>query len=379
MKILLLTSEFDPYRGGIGAYAREIALAASELGHKVALVAPDYFTDQSALDEGFPFSVRRYRGKIPSWSKLPARIRLVRAIAARENFDIVHAVDWPFYLPLALSSYRRRSHCVVTFHGSEINFMRHPRRAIPVALSRFWTGWADYVANSHFTAGHLLQTFPQTPKDRVRAIPLGVNASWLCGRVDRAEARARMNIADERFVLVSLGRITPRKGHMIVCEALTRLPPEIAGRIEWRIVGPSVEEGYAAALRRAIAAARIDATFHGALEQGEIELLLSAADVFCLPWFWDDQQQFEGFGLVYLEAGAIGLPSIASNSGGVPDAILDGKTGLLAPPNDSAAVAAAIRHLFENPRRRAELGAGARAHAQASTWTRVAQETYGAA
>lgn len=376
MKILLLTSEFDPYRGGIGAYAREIALAASELGHDVTVVAPDYLHDQSALDSAFPFAVRRYRGKTPSWSKLPERIRLVRAIAARENFDLVHAVDWPFYLPLALSPFRRRSRCIVTFHGSEINFMRNPRRGIPVALARFWNGWTDYVANSHFTAGHLVRTFPQAPKDKVHAIPLGVNASWLRGRIDRAEARARLNIADERFVLVSLGRITPRKGHMIVREALASLPDEIARRIDWRIVGPSLEEDYAAALRQAIAESKVNAIFHGVLSQSEIEVLLSAADAFCLPGFWDDKQQFEGFGLVYLEAGALGVPSIATNTGGVPDAIIDGKTGILVPPNDTAAVASAIRLLFENQDQRAKLGAGAIAHAQASTWTRVAQATY---
>jgi phosphatidyl-myo-inositol dimannoside synthase len=376
MKILLLTSEFDPCRGGIGAYAREIALAAREIGHAVTLVAPDYLSDQTALDSALPIAVRRYRGKTPSWFKLPERIRLVRAIAAREKFDVVHAVDWPFYLPLALSPFRGRSRCVVTFHGSEINFMRHPRRALPVALARFWNGWADYVANSHFTAGHLVRTFPQAPKDKVHAIPLGVNRRWLNGRIDRADARARLKIAEDYFVLVSLGRITPRKGHMIVREALANLPRDISSKIDWNIVGPSQEEDYAAALRRAVAASGLNATFHGALSQAEIEVLLSAADAFCLPGFQDDKQQFEGFGLAYLEAGALGVPSIAARMGGAPEAVLDGETGLLTPPNDARAVAEAIRFLFENPVDRARLASGARAHAQASTWTRVARATY---
>ena len=376
MKILVLTSEFDPYRGGIGTYAREIALAATKLGHDVTLVAPDYLADQTEADKIFPFAVRRYPGKTPSWSKLPERIRLVRAIARSERFDCVHAADWPFYLPLALSSFRRKAGCVVTFHGSEINFMRHPRRSIPVALSRFWNGWTDYVANSRFTAEHLLRTFPQVPREKVRAVPLGVNESWLRGAVDRAWARDQLQIPEDRFVLVSLGRITPRKGHMIVCEALARLPPDISRRIEWRIVGPSLEEDYAAKLRQAIADSKVNAKFDGVLSQSAIEILLSAADAFCLPGFWDDKQQFEGFGLVYLEAAALGVPSIGTNSGGVPDAIRDGETGLLVPPNDAAAVAEAIRFLFENPGKRKALAAGARAHAEASSWTRVAKATY---
>jgi glycosyltransferase involved in cell wall biosynthesis len=376
MKILLLTSEFAPYCGGIGSYARELALAASELGHDVTVVAPDYHDDQTERDSAFPFAVRRYRGKNPSWSKLPERIGFVRSLAAREEFDVVHAADWPFYLPLALSPFRRKSRCVVTFHGSEINLMRHKRRAIPVAMARFWNGWADYVANSHFTASHLRRTFPQVPIDKVRPIPLGVNADWLRGRIDRDDARTRLRIANDRFVLVSIGRITPRKGHMIVCKALSLLPATISSAIDWRVVGPSFDFAYATALRRAVAESRIDATFHGVLSQGEIEVLLSAADAFCLPGFCDDKQQFEGFGLVYLEAGALGVPSIGAHSGGVSDAILDGKTGILAPPNDPAAVAAAIRLLFENERQRTKLAEGARAHAEKSTWARVALATY---
>jgi phosphatidyl-myo-inositol dimannoside synthase len=375
-KILLLTSEFDPYRGGIGTYARELALAAVELGHNVTVVAPDYAADQTAADRAFPFEVRRYHGTTPSWSKLPERIRLVRSIASKETFDWVHAADWPFYLPLALSPFRRRTRCVVTFHGSEINLMRSPRRAIPVALSRFWNGWTNYVANSRFTAEHLVRTFPQTPKDKVFAIPLGVNASWLRGRVDRAEARARLNLPPDRFVLVSLGRLTPRKGHMIVGKALASLPPEMSRRIHWSIVGPAYEGDYAAALRQTVAASEIDGVFRGVLSQSEIELLLSAADAFCLPGFWDNKEQFEGFGLVYLEAGALGVPSIATDTGGVSDAVIDQISGILVPPNDVAAVAAAIRRLFENPDERAALAEGARAHAERSPWTRVARLTY---
>ena len=377
MKILLATSEFDPFRGGIGTYVREMALAASELGHRVTVLAPDYHRDQSALDAGFPFKSVRYGGKTASWSQLPARVRLVRAVAAREAFDIVHAADWPFFLPLALSPFRRKARCIVTFHGSEINWMRHPRRALPVSLCNFWNGWADYVANSHFTAEHLIRKFPQVPREKVRAVPLGVNASWLRGRIDRAEARARLGVADNRFLLVSLGRLTPRKGHGVVRQALAALPPAISSRIDWSIIGSPEDEDHVAALRRTVSESRLNATFHGALGQDDVRLILSAADVFCLPGFRDDQQRFEGFGLVYLEAGALGLPSIATDAGGVPDAVIHGKTGLLVPPNDPDAVASAIRQMFENPDRPAALGQGARAHAEASTWTAVARATYG--
>jgi hypothetical protein len=100
MKILLLTSEFWPVNGGISTYARETALAATRLGAKVTLIAPDYGIATHAEDHRLPYVVRRFGGGVHSRRDLPAKVALVRRIVNDEEHHIVHAADWPFFIPV---------------------------------------------------------------------------------------------------------------------------------------------------------------------------------------------------------------------------------------------------------------------------------------
>ena len=103
-----------------------------------------------------------------------------------------------------------------------------------------------------------------------------------------------------------------------------------------------------------------------------------ASDFFCLTGLPDTTGRVEGFGLVYLEAGAAGLPSIATEVGGVPDAVLADETGILVPPSVES-ISQAIAELAADRGLRAILAAGASAHARALSWERCAATTYGLA
>jgi len=376
MKILLLSSEFPPRRGGIGTYSRELAEAAAGLGHQVTVLAADYGGDQSALDATFPFKVVRFKGRPHTMKQLPGKIALVSKFARQNpDFDIVHACDWPFYLPLALSAYRGKARCLLTFHGTEVRFMQNPKRAWLLRLIRFWNGWTGYIANSRYTGAALAKAF-DLPEAEIRSIPLGVGTNWFEPTDDRADTRRRLEIAEDRFVIASLGRLVPRKGHLVLAQALALLPKDIATRIDWLIIGPAIDEDYAARLKTAIATSPVRARLMGSLEQGEVRAALKASDLFCLPGFIDETGAVEGFGLVYLEAAALGLASVASASGGVPDAIDDGVTGLLTPPNDPAAIAGAIERLFLDRAMLGTLSRNALARARLSGWANVASRTY---
>lgn len=85
----------------------------------------------------------------------------------------------------------------------------------------------------------------------------------------------------------------------------------------------------------------------------------------------------EGFGLVYLEAGAHGLPVVAHAIGGVPEAVIDGETGLLVPPGDQPALTAAFTRLLADPVLRRRLGEAGRARARARTWLDSARTLFG--
>ena len=132
MNVLLLTSEFSPANGGIGTYAREIAVAATELGANVSLAAPDYGEDRSAEDRRLPFEIRRFPGGLHSIRDLPSKILLARRQIAAGRFDVVHAADWPFFIPVALARGLTRARILMTVHGTEINETQTPLKRLAI-------------------------------------------------------------------------------------------------------------------------------------------------------------------------------------------------------------------------------------------------------
>ena len=172
--------------------------------------------------------------------------------------------------------------------------------------------------------------------------------------------------------LVCIGRLVERKGVDTVVEALTRLPDTelvVAG-------GPAVEEladdPEAKRLRSVARDLAVDDRLElvGSVDHGDVPALLRSADVVvATPWY-------EPFGIVPVEAMACGRPVVGSAVGGLLDTVADGISGLLVPPYDAAAVAAAVRCLLDDPELHARFGRAARLRAVARYgWSRVARQT----
>jgi D-inositol-3-phosphate glycosyltransferase len=172
--------------------------------------------------------------------------------------------------------------------------------------------------------------------------------------------------------LVCIGRLVERKGVDTVVEALTRLPDTelvVAG-------GPAVEEladdPEAKRLRSVARDLAVDDRLElvGSVDHGDVPALLRSADVVvATPWY-------EPFGIVPVEAMACGRPVVGSAVGGLLDTVADGISGLLVPPHDAAAVAAAVRCLLDDPELHARFGRAARLRAVARYgWSRVARQT----
>ncbi len=163
----------------------------------------------------------------------------------------------------------------------------------------------------------------------------------------RREVRAELGIADDEIVMVFAGRVNRDKGVPELLEAFTRLR-QAGHRVRLLVVGP--EEG--AILPRPLP--------DGVLAIGYTQTLhryFKASDIFCLP------SHREGFGLVLIEAGACGLPAIASRIYGITDAMLDGVTGLLHTAEDANDIAAKAERLIRDPALRKQFGDAARARA----------------
>jgi glycosyltransferase involved in cell wall biosynthesis len=371
----MLTSEFAPVRGGIGTYAREIAAAASDLGVDLTVAAPDYGKDNSGEDRLLPFEIRRFAGGLHSVRDLPAKIRLARQLIDGSRYDVVHAADWPFFIPLALSRRRTTARLLLSVHGTEINETQTALKRLAIRLTGVFGPRSEIAANSHYTADLFRERFA-VEDERIHAIPLGVSDFWFGERKDRAETRAAYAIAPDQIVIATVARITRRKGHPAVLAALRMLPKAARERITWLVIGPDGEARHVKELKQLAASSGCDVRFLGQVADEAIRDIYGAADFFCLTGMHDPSGRVEGFGLVYLEAGATGLPSVATAIGGVPDAVVHGRSGLLAPPSVPD-IARAIATLAERPELRSALGAGAMAHARALSWRRCAAETYG--
>ncbi len=177
------------------------------------------------------------------------------------------------------------------------------------------------------------------PPARIALIPNGVDLVELDALTRpalTAELRARYRLDAAPLVLVSVARLERNKGLHDGLAALAAIRDELPAGWRWLIVGRGSE---AAALRAASAEAGFAANvaFVGALPDAEVQSLLAAADLALIP------SRYEGSSLTALEALARGLPVVATAVGGLPDKVIPGETGFLAPPADPLALAATLR------------------------------------
>ncbi|MFT6773406.1 MAG: phosphatidylinositol alpha-1,6-mannosyltransferase [Paracoccaceae bacterium] len=371
-QLTLLTSEFSPFRGGIGAVAREFAQAASMLGCDVEVLAPDYLgAANPAEDAVAPYAIRRYRAGPYGARWLPAYLRAALGAARDPGAGRLLAADGAFAEALALTRPLHGRQYDAIFHGSEVLRATETFKGRLTGPRRFLGGPRRIFANSAFTRGLLLSRAPYVDPGRVTVAPLGVGSQWF-DPADPDALRVRLGLGDARIVACA-GRICPRKGQLNLLRAMASCPsPEglavvIAGRVARQ------DHAYLAALRaEAAAASRVRVVFAEDLDDDAMRGLFAAAELFCLPGS-ARTRAVEGFGLVFLEAAAQGIPAVAGAVGGVPEAVLDGRTGVLVPPDDPHALGAGLADLLADAPQRKALGAAARAHARVFTWDRFAR------
>lgn len=381
--VLVLTSEFAPLRGGIATYAAGVASGAAQLGARVALAAPDY-GDRARLSEadaGEPFEVLRFSGARHTFKDAAPKYLWLSALLARREFDIVLAADWPFFLPLALQKGSARR--LFMLHGTELFEMRAPHKRAAIAASGLFRASSmrahgfEVVANSRFTLDLFHQHHPGAAAERCRSAALGVDRVWLEPGPSRRDARQRFAIPEEAFVVATLGRMTPRKGQIHALRAMRQLPAELRRRLRYDVIGPHYDERYTAEVRSAAAGVDFPVKLWGDTAFEVVKAYFSACDVFCLVPQSAPPEWVEGFGLVFLEAGACGVPSVAGDVGGVPDAVEHGETGLLVAPQDPGELTAALARMAQDRELRQRLAIGARRRAEAFSWARCAGLTFG--
>ena len=373
--ILLLTGEFPPRHGGIATYTLGLARAAARAGHAVTVFAPavDDEADR-AFDAACPFAVERYRQDGP-WTVFGPLVPRTWRIVSRRRWDIVHAIDTPHARALAVINLVRRAPYIATVHGDELLWCRGLRRALWRLLGAYRTA-ERIVCNSEFTRNLLFANRFVPPTMRTVTSYCGVDEFWFGAEPDDGGVRARLGIPEDRDIVLTVARLDERKGHRLALAALEQLPDAVKARSCYVVVGAELSGAHASELRLAATSIGLPVIFTGALPDRDVRALYRAAAVFCMP-NEPHPDRVEGFGQAFLEAGAQGVPSLATRIGGIPEAVLDGQTGLLVPSLDVGALARALERLLTDRTLRERLGAAARERAKLMSFERCMRLTYG--
>lgn len=367
--VYFITHEFYPVRGGIATFTEEIARASASLGYDVEVWAQS--ADVEA-EKTWPFRLRRLplKGTHNLWCQLQLARELVAARRQLRHATVYLPEPGPMLAMMTLQFIHafRPKQLVLTFHGSEIlKFAHQPFRRF---LARRLIRHATRVSTlSTYTRDLLLSHFPEA-EAKIFLTPGAPRTDFAV--VQSRPTRPR----EKKIVVLTVGRLHPRKGQLVTLQALQMLPADVRARLEYWIVGGQSKGGYEEKLRET-AEAQPDLTvrFFGNLTDGELKEIYEGADIFAMTSV-NHGRSIEGFGLVYLEAAAHGLPVVAHDVGGVSEAVVDGQTGLLVPPNRPAQLAAAFEKLVHDDSLRRRLGLAGRQWADRKCWKKSARALF---
>ncbi|MGE9289819.1 MAG: glycosyltransferase family 4 protein [Puniceicoccales bacterium] len=370
--ITFITQEFRPKIGGAATVVAELAEATATMGIDTCVIAPG---QSQPDDESTPYSIERTgtRGK-QDWADRIALLRYLRKRKPGSEEEYVFAEPGAVRAGLYAHFFQvpvPRPPTLI-LHGTEIlRFTALPhRRAL---LRRL----ANQCRTIHVLSDFNRQLLQARVPGLTAPITLSPGAPSRRVEIPPSQTSLRSN-PDGPITILTVGRIHPRKGQLETLQALSRLPTALQKRIRYRIVGPSVRSHYRESLLQHATTCPFPVEIPGPLSDEELEKEYASADIFALT-SRQDRMSVEGFGLVYLDASALGLPVVATRSGGIPEAVLDGRTGLLADEGSIDQIAQCFQKLICDPQLRQQLGQQGREHAQRHNWHATADSLFGSA
>jgi phosphatidyl-myo-inositol dimannoside synthase len=358
---LLVTNDFPPKVGGIQNYLWELWQRLDPESFVVLTASSD--PDAIAFDAAQRDSGIHIERVPESILYFPTPNALAQVRRCVEAYDIDLVLLDPA-LPLGLLGPRVGVPYGVILHGAEVTVpgrlpggraaLAHVLRGASVVISA-----GSYPATEGRRAAGPIEGL-------VAEVPPGVDTGAITTltAAKRRAARARLGLPVTGPLVVSLSRLVPRKGMDVLIAAAERLAPSYPDLVV--AIGGDGRE--LERLRTQAAASVATVSILGRVSDEDRAALLGAADIFVMAcrnrWLGLEQ---EGFGIVFLEAAAAGVPQIAGDSGGAAEAVVHGETGLVVEdPEDPGSVAEALRTLLADPKLRKRMGRAARKRAEAS-------------
>jgi phosphatidyl-myo-inositol dimannoside synthase len=349
-RTLIVTNDFPPRQGGIQSFVH--GLAARQPPGSVVVYASDH-AGSAAFDAGQPFPVLRH----PTGLLLPTPAVRRRAVDALTDFGCT-AVWFGAAAPLALLAPALRAagaeRVVATTHGHEAGWAMLPGGR--QALRRIGEG-SDVVT---YLGEYFRQRLASTVGRSAELVQLtpGVDVDTFRPDVDGSQVRLRYGLAD-RPVIVCVSRLVPRKGQDTLLHALPLVRHRVRD-VALLLVGAGRYREELTALAASLGVAD-SVVFTGGIAHDDLPSHYAAGDVFAMPCRTRRAgMDVEGLGIVFLEASATGLPVVVGDSGGAPDAVLDGRTGFVVDGRSVGAVADRLIQLLTDDALRGQLGAAGR-------------------
>lgn len=373
-RFLVLTELFLPTKGGTAIWFDEVY---RRLGGKRTHVVTAAVPGDRDYDRTHPNTIHRLRLRHWRWIR-PASLGIYLkffskglGLALRHDFEAVHAgrvlpEGWVGWFIARLI----RRPLVIYAHGEEITVWRKlPRR---LKAMRFAYRRADIViANSDFTRDQLLDL--GVAPERITIIHPGVDLERFHPGHETADLHEHIGLNPNQKLILSIGRLSRRKGFDQVMAALPELL-KMDIDVHYAIIGIGEDEHRLKALAQDLGVSdRVHLLGH--VEPKDLPRWYCAADLFAMPNREIDGDT-EGFGMVFVEAAACGIPTVAGLAGGTGAAVLDGVTGFRVDGTDLEQVTRALARLLDDPELARTLGENGRVRAvRELSWERVAERT----
>lgn len=389
------TSSYPRYKGDpAGSFIHELARHLVNGGHRVCVVAPHYPGAKRCeiIDE---VSVYRFKYFMPATQQrlaygamyvsaeqqpvvafqlIPYILSMMNEalkVCKEQNVEIVISF-WAFPQGLVCMMIKRLLGLpfVVRLFPVEVSLSLN-KYTIAIPILKLILSNADLVIpNSNYTK-NLMRKLQFSVKN-VLIVREGVDIKRFNSSISGDEVRLLHNLKDE-FLLLTVARLIERKGIKYLVQAMKHILQMHPDTV-LIIVGEGPQRSKLTSLTERLDIDK-NVIFIGRVSDKDLPHYYAAADAFVLPAIVDSRGDTEGLGVVLLEAMATGKPVIASNVGGIPEVVVDGKTGILVHERDSQTLSKAIIDLIENSDRIQMFGRNARLHVTENFgWTRITKE-----
>jgi len=364
LPIYLFTMEYPPMRGGAGVYCEEVAYSARNLDLNLKVIGPRSNT-QNKPESYLMLPVKGSQ----NWTCSFKAYSFLKQIDL--SASILHLAE-----PGALRMWIRLGwrlpkprNFLITLHGSEIpKFSQNPIE------KKLFIKLLCKTDKIHLLSGHnqnaLLRLCPNLNNKVL--LQAGAPARKVLPKEPFNKVYKQ---SGERLILLCVARIHPRKGQLELLQALKKIPEVLKSSLTCKFAGPVSKRPYAKKLSEFGKSVGCKVEFLGDLADNQLRDIYKSADLFALTSI-PSKNSVEGFGVVYLEASAHGLPILAHRIGGVEDAVLQNKTGLLADPDKPNELIENLINLLEDAKLRKSLGQAGVQWAAEHDWGEIAKRLY---